>query len=37
MPAARRTIVIERPIDDVFAFLTDPANDRSWRTHVKSG
>jgi uncharacterized membrane protein len=36
MPAARRTVVIERPIDEVFAFLADPTNDPTWRTHVKS-
>jgi uncharacterized protein YndB with AHSA1/START domain len=35
MPEVRRTIVIERPPDQVFAFLTDPANDRRWRRHVK--
>jgi len=35
MPEVRRTIVIERPPDQVFAFLTDPANDQRWRRHVK--
>jgi uncharacterized protein YndB with AHSA1/START domain len=35
MPHAERTIVIDRPAEDVFAFLADPANDRSWRPHVK--
>lgn len=35
MPEVRRTIVIERPPDQVFAFLADPANERSWRRHVK--
>ena len=35
MPHAERTIVINRPPDQVFAFFADPANDRSWRTHVR--
>jgi uncharacterized protein YndB with AHSA1/START domain len=35
MPSATRTIVIDRPADQVFAFFADPANDRSWRPHVK--
>ena len=35
MPEVRRTIVIERPPDQVFAFLTDPANDHRWRRQVK--
>jgi uncharacterized protein YndB with AHSA1/START domain len=35
MPAATRTIVINRPIEDVFAFFTDPDNDEKWRPHVK--
>jgi uncharacterized membrane protein len=35
MPSAQRTIVINRPVDDVFAFFTDPANELKWRTHVK--
>jgi uncharacterized protein YndB with AHSA1/START domain len=35
MPSAQRTIVIARPLDGVFAFFTDPANDRSWRPAVK--
>jgi uncharacterized protein YndB with AHSA1/START domain len=35
MPSAHRTIVISRPPDAVFAFFTDPANDRSWRPAVK--
>jgi uncharacterized protein YndB with AHSA1/START domain len=35
MVQARRTILIERPPDQVFAFFTDPGNDRSWRRHVK--
>jgi uncharacterized protein YndB with AHSA1/START domain len=35
MVQAQRTILIERPPDEVFAFFADPANDRSWRRHVK--
>ncbi len=35
MPSASRTITIERSPDDAFAFFSDPANDRQWRTHVK--
>ena len=35
MPHAERTIMINRSPDDVFAFFTDPAKDRSWRPHVK--
>lgn len=35
MPAASRTIVIDRPPDQVFAFFADPANDPRWRPHVK--
>jgi hypothetical protein len=35
MPSATRTIAIDRPPEDVFAFFSDPANDRRWRGHVK--
>lgn len=35
MPTSRRTIVIDRPIDVVFAFFTTPANDLRWRPHLK--
>jgi hypothetical protein len=33
---AERTVVIERSIADVFAFLADPTNDRLWRRDVLS-
>jgi uncharacterized protein YndB with AHSA1/START domain len=35
MPSAQRSIIVDRPIDEVFAFFADPANDQKWRTHVK--
>lgn len=35
MPSAKRTIVIHRPPDQVFAFFTDHARDPSWRPNVK--
>ncbi|MDQ1531323.1 MAG: hypothetical protein QOE37_1428, partial [Microbacteriaceae bacterium] len=35
MPAATRSIVIHRPLEEVFAFFTTPANDPRWRSHVK--
>lgn len=35
MPAARRTIVIDRPVEEVFAFFTTPSNDLRWRPHVR--
>lgn len=35
MPSATRTITIDRPPDVVFGFLANPANDRSWRPHLK--
>jgi len=35
MPSAQRTITIDRPPDQVFAFFSDPANDQKWRPHVK--
>jgi len=33
---AERTVVVDRPIADVFAFLAEPTNDRSWRRNVVS-
>ena len=35
MASAQRTVRIEREPETVFAFLTDPSNDRSWRSAVK--
>lgn len=35
MPEARRTVVINRPVGEVFAFFTDPRNDQKWRPQVK--
>ena len=35
MPAAQHTVVIDRPVDEVFAFFTDPSNELQWRQHVK--
>jgi uncharacterized protein YndB with AHSA1/START domain len=35
MPSARRTIVVDRSIDEVFAFFTTPSNDPGWRPFVK--
>lgn len=35
MPSAERTITINRPVGEVFRFFSTPANDLSWRTHVK--
>lgn len=35
MPYAHRTIVINRPIDEVFTFLVTPTNDSRWRPGVK--
>ena len=35
MPTAQRTIVIDRPVEAVFAFFSTPSNDPRWRPHVK--
>src|SRR5215217_2448330 len=35
MPAAQRTIMINRPPDQVFAFFAAPANDLRWRSAVQ--
>ncbi len=31
---ARRTLLVNRPADEVFTFFTTPANDPRWRQHV---
>lgn len=33
MPSIQRTIVINRPVSDVFAYFADVSNDREWRGH----
>ena len=35
MLSAQRSVAIDRPVAEVFAFFTDPSNDLKWRTHVK--
>ncbi|TCJ28977.1 SRPBCC family protein [Nocardioides jejuensis] len=35
VPQAANTVVIARPVADVFAFFTTPANDPTWRSGVK--
>jgi uncharacterized membrane protein len=35
MPHAERTIVIARPVTEVFAFFADAENDPRWRSAVK--
>lgn len=35
MPSAQHSVVINRPVEEVFAFFADPSNDLKWRTHVK--
>lgn len=35
MPSAQRSVIINRPVDEVFAFFTNPSNELKWRTHVK--
>jgi len=34
MPAAARSIVINRAVDDVWAFVTDGSNATKWRSGV---
>lgn len=36
MASASRTVRIARPPEAVFAVLTDPASDLTWREHVRS-
>lgn len=35
MPSAQRSVVINRPLRDVFEFFTTPSNESRWRTHLK--
>lgn len=35
MPSAQRSVVINRRVEEVFAFFTDPSNELKWRTHLK--
>jgi uncharacterized protein YndB with AHSA1/START domain len=35
MLSAQRTVVINRPPEEVFEFFTDPGNDPKWRPQVK--
>jgi uncharacterized membrane protein len=36
MPHAENTVTVERPIDDVFAYLADGTNNPRWRSGVLS-
>ena len=36
MAHAERTVIVDRPIAEVFAFLADPTNERLWRPEVIS-
>jgi len=35
MPSAQHSVTIERPLDEVFAFFTEPTNEFQWRSQVK--
>jgi uncharacterized membrane protein len=35
MPSAQHTVMIRRPLDEVFAFFTGPANEVRWRSTIK--
>lgn len=35
MPSAENSVIINQPIEEVFAFFTSPDNDQKWRPHVK--
>jgi uncharacterized protein YndB with AHSA1/START domain len=35
MPSAQHSVTINRPVDEVFAFLTNPENELQWRSSVK--
>jgi uncharacterized protein YndB with AHSA1/START domain len=36
MPHAENTVIIERPVEDVFAYLADGTNNPHWRSGVVS-
>ena len=35
MPSAQHSVTIDRPIDEVFAFFSEPTNEFQWRSQVK--
>lgn len=35
MPAAQHSVHVDRSVEEVFAFFTDPSNDLKWRPVVK--
>jgi len=35
MPSAQHSVIIDRPIDEVFAFFSEPTNEFKWRSQVK--
>ncbi len=35
MPSAQSSVVINRPLGEVFDFFIDPSNESRWRTHLK--
>jgi uncharacterized membrane protein len=35
MPSAQHSVIIERPVDQVFAFFAEPTNELTWRSQVK--
>jgi uncharacterized protein YndB with AHSA1/START domain len=36
MPHAENTVIVDRPVEDVFAYLADGTNNPHWRTGVVS-
>lgn len=35
MISLQKSMFVDRPVEDVFAFVTDPANDPQWRNNVE--
>lgn len=35
MPSAQHDVIIDRPVEDVFAFFSEPTNELQWRSQVK--